>query len=622
MGKTRRPSAKRPAGRLPAGSVPPSTPTAKTIVDQAVPWLWHLAALASFWMLQFKVKLNSDLWFHLAAGRLIWQQKALPATDTWSFTAAGRPWQNHEWLSDVFFYLWSKVFGVDSLILWQWLVVGVAYLLLFRLLYRITGSYVVAYLLSTLALALGTPFYEVRPHLWSVLGFVLLIRLTAWGDRPPLALPALFLVWMNLHGGAVFGLMAAFVTLGGWALAGDEDKEVIEAGSWRRRAPLAAALWITSCLATLINPYGWRAITYPFRLAFAGQSATRTLLSEWLPPFEPGGLRAPLFPAAIGLFAVAAILLAIRLRRLRRNDLTALGLGLLTLAMALKSRRFVPFFGIAQALVVAQAWLAVVPWLGFSRRTARPRPLRNLLASLALLAFACWRLAPYPLGPGAFDPVNWVSRLPVDSVNFMEANGLRGDVFVFYLWGGYIHWRTGGRLRVHFDPRSETVFADETMREHERVTRPAWDAAAIVDRSGAEMVLWPMGSPAYRELVRQLERSQRWRRIYRDGVSVLLVRSDVALPSQLRPTPESGYHWWALGRQALDEGRIDDAAAALERALATDPRLWPACQELAIAWAAQRDREATIRTVDRCREIFPDLQLDTDELLRRGAAAR
>src|SRR5215203_1389391 len=221
----RRPPAKRPAGRQPVGKTPPPEPVETPAVDRAVPWLWHLAAAASFWLLQFRVNLNSDIWFHLAAGRLIWQRKALPATDAWSFTAAGRFWQNHEWLSDVFFYLWTRAFGVDALVLWQWLVVGITYLLLFRLLHRTTGSYAVAYLLALLALSLGTPFYEVRPHLWSMLAFVLLIFLTVWRDRPPLALPVLFLVWVNLHGGAVFGLMAAFVTLGCWALVPETDEE-------------------------------------------------------------------------------------------------------------------------------------------------------------------------------------------------------------------------------------------------------------------------------------------------------------------------------------------------------------------------------------------------------------
>lgn len=600
----------------PAEKTPPA-PISPNAVAHALPWVWHLAAAVSFWLLQFKVNLNSDLWFHLAAGRLIWQEKAIPASDSWSFTAAGLPWQNHEWLADVFFYLWSRAFGVDSLVLWQWLVVGVSYLLLFRLLQRVTGSYPVAFLLLMLALAVGTPFYEIRPHLWTVLAFVLLILLTWERERPPLALPVLFLVWINLHGGAVFGLMAAFITLGCRALMPGEEP-------WRRRAAFSAGLWLSCVLATILNPYGWRAISYPLRLASAGRSATRTLLSEWLPPFEPGGLRAPLYPAAIGVFALAAAILIVLLVRnppQRRRNLAALGLGLLTLAMSLASRRFVPFFGIAAALAAAQAWLAIAPALT-SKRAAPRRPVQTrpwrLAVPLILTLFAGWRLAAYPLGPAAFDPLTWTSRLPIDSVNFMEANGLKGDVFVYYLWGGYVHWRTAGNLRVHFDTRSETVFPDDVIIQHQHVATLAGDAESIVERSGAQYVLWPMSPPALRGLVQKLTQSRRWWPVYRDGVSMLLVRSDVTLPGELRPTPDSGYHWWAVGRQAMDEQRLDDAAAALEHALDADPRLWPACQELALVRSAQGDREATVRTVDRCQEIFPDLQLDADELLKRG----
>jgi hypothetical protein len=239
-----------------------------------------------------------------------------------------------------------------------------------------------------------------------------------------------------------------------------------------------------------------------------------------------------------------------------------------------------------------------------------------------VIAVAGWQLAPYPLGPRAFDPLSWASRMPVDSVSFMEENGLQGNVFAYYLWGGYVHWRTAGRLRVHFDTRSDTLFADETMREHEHVTSLAWDAPSIVERSGADMVLWPMSSPAFRRLVQQLEATGHWQPVYRDGVSVLLVRNSVTLPTPLRPTPDSGYHWWALGRQALDSQRLAEAVPALEHALAEDPHLWPACQDLAVAQAVQGDREATLRTVDRCRAIFPDLQLDVDQLLERATTAR
>ncbi|MGE5234358.1 MAG: hypothetical protein ACM3OB_09625, partial [Acidobacteriota bacterium] len=159
--QNRRDQGSRGSKRNPSPPEPPSASAARfsAVAERATPVLWHLAAIATFWRLQFRALFDIDLWFHLAAGRLIWERRAVPATDSWSFTASGHPWQNHEWLADVFFYGWTKLFGVESLIFWQWLTVGVAYLLLFRLCRRIAGSYVVAYALSTLALAIGSVFY-------------------------------------------------------------------------------------------------------------------------------------------------------------------------------------------------------------------------------------------------------------------------------------------------------------------------------------------------------------------------------------------------------------------------------------------------------------------------------
>jgi Tfp pilus assembly protein PilF len=87
------------------------------------------------------------------------------------------------------------------------------------------------------------------------------------------------------------------------------------------------------------------------------------------------------------------------------------------------------------------------------------------------------------------------------------------------------------------------------------------------------------------------------------------------LPAPLRTTPDSAFRSWARGRQAMDEGRYAEAAAELERALAQDPRLWPACHSLAVAEVMLHDRPAVEQTVERCRRIFPFPYLTAEKLL-------
>jgi len=598
-------------GKVVAPVAPP--PRWLKVAEQAAPALWLVATAALLWSLMFHFLLNSDIWFHLAAGREIWAGRSIPAADHWSFTASGRPWHNHEWLADLLFYAWSRLLGIDSLVYWQWLVEGSAYLLLYRLLARLSASRAAAGLLAVLALAVGVPFFDIRPNLWSVLGFVALLSLTLGRERPPAALPLLFALWVNLHGGVILGLLALPVILAGSLAAGRADGTPF---ALRLRRP--AALWLACIVATCINPWGWKVFSFVFQLATSTHTPSRTTLYEWLPPWVPGGIEAPLFPLAVVVAAVSALFLLRPALRAPRDGaaLASLGLALLTLAMSLQSRRFIPFFAIAQSLLAAQAWRR----LGRERRKKEAPPLwRGAAASatlaLAMFGFAAFRLAPYPLDSRAFDPLSWASQMPVESVNFLEANGITGKVFAYHLWGGYIEYRAADRLRVHVDPRAETVFDAETQRRHFQVLEGAPGWQDTLARTGADLVLWPMYDDRERALGRELANSGRWRTLYRDGVSLLLARRGFPLPEPLRETPNSAYRSWARGRQAMDERRYADAATEIERALAQDPRLWPACQSLAVAQVMLHDRQAVVQTVDRCQRIFPFPYFSAEKLL-------
>ncbi len=56
-----------------------------------------------------------DLWWHLATGEWVWRHHAVPMTDPFSFTAAGRPWIAHEWLFGVIAFLVQQAAGLTGL---------------------------------------------------------------------------------------------------------------------------------------------------------------------------------------------------------------------------------------------------------------------------------------------------------------------------------------------------------------------------------------------------------------------------------------------------------------------------------------------------------------------------
>ncbi len=569
-------------------------------------WIWVLAmGIATLALGGFTVMLNSDLWFHLAAGRLILEGDAIPRTDSWSFTAAGQPWHNHEWLSGVIFQAWAQTAGVDSLVYWQWALIVATFLVLFRVLTRLSGSFPWSFLLTGLAVAVAAPFFDIRPHLYSFFFYSVLLHQILLRRFPSSALPLLFVLWINLHGGAVFGLIVLTLGLASSALFLRPGEEP---GGRSRRAHLLqlGGLWTACVLACLINPFGVDALTYPFELALAADSPTRTSLTEWLPPFIPGGIQSPLYPPTIGLFAVGGLILLLTgaLRGRNRIAWLSLALGALTLAMSLQSRRFIPLFAISQTLVLGLAGARLLEWPRLRRRAAR----RRLQIAMALLALTAGlaQLASCPLTPRAFPLLTRMESMPVDVLNFTEANRIEGRLFSYLLWAGYVDYRTAGRLQLYIDPRSETVFNPQTQRRYLQVhaQQPGWEG--VLDASGAEYVLWPFDQRQWRTFISTLVASGRWRFLYGDSLSVLLVRSDVPSPQALVVTPPSAHRSLALARREISRDNLENAESFLIDALDRMPALPNACLDLVRVQVALAKREAAQGTAERCRSMLLD----------------
>src|SRR6266404_1934390 len=529
---------------------------------------------------------GSDLWWHIATGRWIVTHKALPLTDSWSFTRAGQPWLQHEWLSDLIFQLWVSLFGMNSLVYWKWSILILTFLLLFHLARRLTSDPLASYAAVLVAVATAAPFLDIRPHLYSALGYVLLLYLTLLREQPPLFLPLMFLLWVNLHGGFFFGLMALTVLL---------LPAILSSRSAVRRRTII--IWMASVLACLFNPNGIRAFTYPLRYAFDSSSPFAQAIGVWWSPLVSGGIKAPFYPYAIGIFLAASVVLLLkREHRSKKNTWPALALGVLTLAMSLTSRRFIILFAISQSLVVAPALAVVIP--------VRVQRIPRLAApALAALLGLIW-LLPYPLSPYAFHYLTVEDAFPIDTCNFIEANQLSGNVFSYYNWGGYLHLRTDGRMKVYIDGRADTVYDNETMRRYAVVQgfKPGWEE--IIESSGALYILCPrdeQGKP-----LAQLVTSGRWRVLFDDFASVLLVRSDQQPPGPLKPTADSAYRRVTEGIKNLEQQRFDEAERDFRGALALMPYMRLACDSLAQVQAQQGKNKEAVQSLENCQRIFPN----------------
>ena len=184
---------------------------------------------------------QNDTWWQLRAGQDFWETGSVVLEETYSHTAQGQFWMNHEWLSEAIFYALYQL-GRLPLVVGLAVLVAVANIAVTWSLMK--GPTMVRLLLWAVALSAVSIAWTPRPHVFTLF----LVSGTAWlvvAGRHGW-LPLVFLLWANLHGGFTLGVGL----LGAFWLTG------LTSGA---RTILSRSLLATICLAaTLVTPLGFR----------------------------------------------------------------------------------------------------------------------------------------------------------------------------------------------------------------------------------------------------------------------------------------------------------------------------------------------------------------------------
>jgi hypothetical protein len=529
---------------------------------------------------------GSDLFWHLASGREIWRRGSPLLVDPFSFTFGGRKWMNHEWLWDVLVYglYWLN----PELVAWgQLSVATLAFGLAFLVALRSTGSPAAAGIAVVAAAAASHWFIDLRPHVVTLLlvGIVLVKRERRYA---PWLWPILVVFWANLHGGFVYGLGA----IGLLALVGTV-RESVAAGSVR----VPALPWIGVALALaamLANPFGYRILEYP--LAYLDAASPYRRLIEWRPPpfsLDPRGFA--------GRFVWLSALALPGALRLARRDPYLVLLAAITFLMAATSRRFIPLF----ALVSTPLAAATLGWVSaksasFWPALVRPASLRIGAAVAVLLCGWLWK--DVRLLPRLLDRWTQADLYPHAAVAFLNALGPPERVLNHYNWGGFLMLHAPG-AKVFIDGRANTLYDETIFLDYQLFL--AGDSRAIprLARYRADAAILPPG--AFAKLLLSLR--DPWHRIYDDGEAVVLVPSDSPLRYRTPLLPEQNLPDLRVGRaeRATARGDFAEARRELETALRVDPfhvRGWGA---LALLEAAEGRPDQIALVIARAVDVDP-----------------
>ncbi len=475
---------------------------------------------------------DSDTGWHIRTGQWILENHRVPHADLFSFSRPGAPWFAHEWLTDAiaaWIYNWG---GLAGLVLVSLLLVSLTSALLFRLVRGKCRNDFIALVFATLAMVEYSLHWLARPHLVTGLFFVVFLLVLDRLDRKFtklwLALPALMVVWTNLHGGFLAGLVLVACYAAGALLTALFEASASGRVEALKRAGRFGLVGGLCALSTILNPYGFG--LHPHLWDLVTDPLTKSLILEFQ-PFRFGSSEGTLVEFLILAGAFGAF------ESLRRKEFTPALMFVGWCHIALGSARHLELFAFVTAPLAAAGLddllvrLQTAPVADGVRRAARTlanagaefrkmdRAWRlHVVSALGLAAVAAglWATAPAPAFRSEFD----ARHFPVHAVDRLGAALGSHRVFSTDQWGGYLIYRLYPSIRVFADGRSDFYGAGFVQSWVDATqAKRGWED--LLARFDIDAILLPVDLP----LVSVLKQSARWQVAYDDGTAILFYRS-------------------------------------------------------------------------------------------------
>ena len=458
---------------------------------------------------------NTSIGWHLASGRWILAHHAVPHTDPFSFTAAGTPWLDHEWLFQVLVAAVDGVAGGAGLVALRIVLVAALGVVLLVASHRSGLDPGLALMVSSVALAGARMRFFLRPELVTLVvvpaALVLFLDRRRLGAWPTVGwVGALTALGANCHAG-VFAAPALIAI----AFTGEIAAAVL--GGSRTGTDLRTGAAVTSAafLAPLATPYGWHLYTVPFHLGrLIGLPHIPN--PEWI---APGPADAPALYAAI----IAAVLLLTAAERRPGRWLLLVAVS----ALALRHVRHVGLFFVTLPVIVSPALARLADRSGEegTRRAGR-LALAATVALAALFAVIPW---------ARFANGVWAPVYPRAACDVLDREGLRElRLYNDVNFGGYLIGRYFPAHQVFLDDRNEIhePLLAEIYRLLSSSDVAGWQAmldrwgigAALVRYHPAVTVRTPGGEVlGLRGFSALWFPPRRWALVYWDDVAMVLV---------------------------------------------------------------------------------------------------
>jgi hypothetical protein len=477
-----------------------------------------------------------------ATGAVPWSSWLVPSfADVWFIaTMGGQPWFAWEWLYDLLIAAVHAYTGLNGVVFLTAFIIALTFAFALRFALRSGASLPVAVLLLALSLGASSIHFLTRPHVLSWLFCVVWFSILDEGSAKGIAelgnrlywLPLIMLVWANVHGGFLLGLILCGIYLVAgafqYAQAGDAS---LRAQAGKQLRVLSAATGM-SFFASLLNPYGGSLYLHIYR--YLGDRFLMDHIDEFQSPnFHGVGQKC---------FGLLLLITLVGLTANRGKINPAHWLVILFAAYSgLYSSRNLPVSSLLLALIVAPLLSGEIAEAGKdsdiatslramarsfsafgSRVTAMESRFRGHVWPALAIVGGLWicmhsgHLGSHQLMNAQFSK----TRFPVEAADFIRQQNIHEPIFAPDYWGGYLIYALYPANQVFVDDRHDlygsTFFHQYLTTIH---VEPGWND--LLDHLNVQWVLVPRESP----LANILREMPSWSVVYQDKTAVFFHRT-------------------------------------------------------------------------------------------------
>ncbi len=549
-------------------------------LDQTSKWFLILL-LVLLVFLALRPFVDPDFWWHLASGREMVAQGGLLSLDPFtSFPPPSGSARTDQIL--ISYWIWQLAYYAVYAFAGFWglhLLNGLVLLTLFWVVWLRMRRLKVPLALALFCISLSLPLFIAhfppeRPQSLTFIFAAILLGMFEQirsGKHPHWGLIPMMVLWANVHGGFLVGVVFLALFLFGMFF----DLGGLRNPQWRK-----IAIW-TACglVATLFRPGGWsfyaQVIDFFFVSTTFQQTTQEYFSTFWF--FREADQRVILLWLLIVLYLFGLVMG-------RERRLTDWLFFIFIAWQSIAHMRYVPFFSVVLLPNVASSMRFVLK----SKSAQRAIVGLSMIVVVMLIAAQVFAAQRTNFGAGI--------QYPEKLIIFLQEENIAGNMLNEYKWGGYFDWRIYPKYQVFIDGRglSKAIYDDylSMISASSRKVDGRPEYLVLLDRYQIQFLVVKNRQidGSVNPLMAAVLQESDWHPVYVGELSCVLIRED----SQNRAIFEK----YPLTRDAVLSKLLEDSNT-LVRLFPNNPDSYIGRADVLILMGRKKEAERDLMMVER-----------------------